>query len=102
MSSISVIGLGNMASALAERAVVSGHAVEVIGRDQVKAKKLAVALGSATAGTVGAAPAGDIVILAVPYASAAAVATGHGGEYGLGREPGPTGHRGRPGPSQRG
>jgi len=39
---------------------------------------LAAALGAATVGTVGTAPAGDILILAVPYASAAAVV----GEYG--------------------
>jgi predicted dinucleotide-binding enzyme len=39
---------------------------------------LAAALGGATAGTAGAAPAGDIVILAVPYASAAAVVSEYG------------------------
>jgi hypothetical protein len=77
MSSISVIGLGNMASALADRALAGGNAVEIIGRDQAKAKELAAALG-ATAGTADAAPAGDIVILAVPYASAAAVVSEYG------------------------
>ncbi|WP_246292269.1 NAD(P)-binding domain-containing protein [Lentzea indica] len=54
MSSISVIGLGNMASALADRALAGGNAVEIIGRDQAKAKELAAALGGATAGTAGA------------------------------------------------
>ncbi len=44
----------------------------------MKAKELAAALGGATAGTVGTAPAGDIVILAVPYASAAAVVSQYG------------------------
>jgi 8-hydroxy-5-deazaflavin:NADPH oxidoreductase len=78
MSSISIIGLGNMASALADRALAGGNAVEIIGRDPVKAKELAAALGGATVGTAGTAPAGDIVILAVPYASAATVI----GEYG--------------------
>jgi predicted dinucleotide-binding enzyme len=78
MSSISIIGLGNMASALADRALAGGNAVEIIGRDQAKAKELAVALGGATVGTAGAAPAGDIVILAVPYASAAAVVSEYG------------------------
>jgi predicted dinucleotide-binding enzyme len=78
MNSISVIGLGNMASALADRALAGGNAVEIIGRDQAKAKELAAALGGATAGTAGAAPAGDIVILAVPYASAAAVVNEYG------------------------
>jgi 8-hydroxy-5-deazaflavin:NADPH oxidoreductase len=78
MSSISVIGLGNMASALAARALAGGNAVEIIGRDLVKAKELAAALGGATAGTVGTVPAGDIVILAVPYASAAAAVREYG------------------------
>ena len=79
MSSISFIGLGGMARAIAARAVEGGNAVEVTGRDQAKAKDLAAALGGgATAGTFGTAPAGDIVILAVPYASAAQVLAQYG------------------------
>jgi 8-hydroxy-5-deazaflavin:NADPH oxidoreductase len=78
MSSISIIGTGNMASALAGRALAGDNAVEIVGRDPVKANELAAALGGATVGTAGTAPAGDIVILAVPYASAATVI----GEYG--------------------
>jgi predicted dinucleotide-binding enzyme len=78
MSSISIIGLGNMASALADRALAGGNAVEIIGRDPAKAKELAAALGGATVGTAGTTPAGDIVILAVPYASAAAVISEYG------------------------
>ncbi|MEB8337512.1 NADPH-dependent F420 reductase [Streptomyces endophyticus] len=56
-----------------ERALVlhGANTVEVIGRDAAKAANVADALGrGATAGTVGAVPAGDIVILAVPYDSA--------------------------------
>jgi 8-hydroxy-5-deazaflavin:NADPH oxidoreductase len=78
MSSISIIGTGNMASALADRALAGGNAVEIIGRDPAKAKELAAALGGATVGTAGTAPAGDIVILAVPYTSAAAVVSEYG------------------------
>ena len=78
MSSVSIIGTGNMASALADRALAGGNAVEIIGRDPAKAKELAAALGGATVGTAGTAPAGDIVILAVPYASAAAVVSEYG------------------------
>jgi 8-hydroxy-5-deazaflavin:NADPH oxidoreductase len=78
MSSISIIGLGNMASTLADRALAGGNAVEIIGRDPAKAKELAAALGGATVGMAGTAPAGDIVILAVPYASAAAVVSEYG------------------------
>jgi 8-hydroxy-5-deazaflavin:NADPH oxidoreductase len=82
MSSISVIGLGNMARALAARALAGGNDVEIIGRDPARAKELASTLGGATAGTTGTAPAGDIVILAVPYASAAQIVS----EYGAGRQ----------------
>jgi 8-hydroxy-5-deazaflavin:NADPH oxidoreductase len=78
MSSISIIGLGNMAGALARRALAGGHAVELIGRDQAKAKEFAAELGGATVGTPGTAPAGDIVVVAVPYASAAAVVSEYG------------------------
>lgn len=78
MSSISIIGLGNMAGALAGRALAAGNAVEIIGRDPARAGKLAAALGGATAGTAGTAPAGDIVILAVPYATASAVVKEYG------------------------
>jgi len=79
MSSISFIGLGGMARALGARAVERGNAVEVIGRDAAKARDLAAALGGgATAGTFGTAPAGDIVILAVPYASAVPVVAQYG------------------------
>ncbi|GGJ58462.1 NAD(P)-binding domain-containing protein [Streptomyces brasiliensis] len=48
MSSISTIGLGNMVSVLADRALAGDNAVEIIGRDPAKAKELAAALGSAT------------------------------------------------------
>jgi predicted dinucleotide-binding enzyme len=79
MTSISFIGLGGMTRAIAARAVEGGNAVEVIGRDAAKAKDLAAVLGGgATAGTYGTTPAGDIVILAVPYASAAAVVSEYG------------------------
>ncbi|HEY5223031.1 MAG TPA: NAD(P)-binding domain-containing protein [Microbacteriaceae bacterium] len=79
MSSISFIGLGGMARAIAARAVVGGNAVEVIGRDAAKAKALAATLGGgATAGTFGTVPAGDIVVLAVPYTSAVPIVAQYG------------------------
>lgn len=74
MSTISIIGTGSMAAAIGGRVAKAGHLVEVISRDPAKARALADRLApDATAGTYGTAPAGDIVILAVPYASAAAV-----------------------------
>jgi predicted dinucleotide-binding enzyme len=79
MSSISIIGVGGIARAIGARAVEGGNAVEVIGRDAAKAENLAAALGGgATAGTFGATPAGDLVILAVPYASAVPVVAQYG------------------------
>lgn len=78
MSSISIVGLGGMAEALAARALAGGNAVEIIGRDPAKAEALAAALGGATVGAAGATPTGDLVILAVPYDSAATVVRDYG------------------------
>jgi 8-hydroxy-5-deazaflavin:NADPH oxidoreductase len=79
MSTISIIGPGNMARLIGVKAVAGGNTVEVIGRDAAKAANLASALGSgATAGTFGAVPAGDIVILAVTYASCAPLVSQYG------------------------
>ena len=74
MSTISIIGTGGMAAAIGGRTAKAGYTVEVVSRDPAKARALADQLAAgATTGTYGAAPAGDIVILAVPYGSAAAV-----------------------------
>ncbi|MGP3942299.1 MULTISPECIES: NADPH-dependent F420 reductase [Streptomyces] len=79
MSDISIIGLGHMARVLAARALDGGNAVEVIGRDAAKTADVVGALGrGATAGKIDAAPAGDIVILAVPYAGAVPVVSQYG------------------------
>ena len=68
MSSISIIGTGNMARTIGTLAVAGGNTVEVTGRDQSKAADLAKALGGgATTGEWGTAPAGDIVIVALLY-----------------------------------
>jgi predicted dinucleotide-binding enzyme len=70
MGTISIIGSGRMAAAIGGRAGKAGHIVEVMSRDVAKARALAEQIGAgATTGTFGAAPAGDIVILAVPYAA---------------------------------
>ena len=79
MSSISIIGTGNMARAIGALAVAGGNTVEVIGRDRSKAADLATTLGgSTTTGEFGAAPAGDIVIVALRYADVVPVITQHG------------------------
>src|SRR6202521_1848458 len=67
MSTISIIGSGGMAAA--------------IGGLAAKARALAEQVGAgATTGTFGAAPAGDIVILAVPYAAVLDVVKQYGEE----------------------
>ena len=74
MSSISIIGAGNMSSAIGALALKGGNTVEVVSRDSAKAASLARALGDgATVGRWGAAPVGDIVILAVLFESAVEV-----------------------------
>jgi predicted dinucleotide-binding enzyme len=79
MSTISIIGSGGMAAAIGGRAAKAGHTVEVISRDAAKARALADKLAAgAVTGSYGAAPAGDIVILAVPYSGAAAVVAEYG------------------------
>jgi 8-hydroxy-5-deazaflavin:NADPH oxidoreductase len=68
MSTITIIGTGNMARTIGTLAVAAGHTVEVMGRNQSKANQLAEALGGgANAGTWGAVPAGDLVITALLY-----------------------------------
>jgi 8-hydroxy-5-deazaflavin:NADPH oxidoreductase len=68
MSTISIIGSGGMAAAIGGLAAKAGHTVEVMSRNAAKARALAEQVGAgATTGSFGAAPAGDIVILAVPY-----------------------------------
>jgi 8-hydroxy-5-deazaflavin:NADPH oxidoreductase len=79
MNSISIIGTGNMARAIGALAVAGGNTVEIIGRDQSKSTELATALGGgARTGDFGAAPAGDIVIVALRYADVVPVVTQYG------------------------
>jgi len=79
MSIISIIGAGTMATAVAGRVAKAGHTVEVVNRDRAKARALADKLAAgATTGTYGDAPAGEIVIIAVPYSGVAAVVTDFG------------------------
>ncbi|YCI06642.1 NAD(P)-binding domain-containing protein (plasmid) [Ensifer sp. D2-11] len=79
MSIISIIGSGTMATAIAGRVAKAGYTVEVVGRDPAKARALADQLGAgAITGMYGAVPAGNIVILAVPYSGAAAAVADFG------------------------
>lgn len=79
MSSISIIGSGNMARGIGTLALRGGNTVEIIGRDAGKAEALARDLGNrATTGTWGATPVGDIVILAVLFQAAVPVVSEFG------------------------
>ncbi|MDT5093524.1 MAG: 8-hydroxy-5-deazaflavin:NADPH oxidoreductase [Mycobacterium sp.] len=79
MSNISIIGTGNMARAIGTLAIAGGNTVEIIGRDQSKAADLAKTLGgSTTTGEFGAVPAGDIVVVALLYASVVPVVAQYG------------------------
>ena len=79
MTTISIIGSGNMATALGTRAAKHGHTVEIMSRNTAKAQALADQIGNgAVVGTFGARPVGDIVIVAVLYAGAVDVVEHYG------------------------
>lgn len=79
MTTISIIGSGNMAAAIGTRAAKHGHTIELMSRNTATAQALADQIGNgATVGTFGATPAGDIVILAVLYAGAVEVVAHYG------------------------
>jgi NADPH-dependent F420 reductase len=72
---IAIIGAGNVGRALATSLARAGHAVRITARDPEEALAVATAAGARTADTnAAAAAASDVVILAIPFASAEAVA----------------------------
>ena len=79
MTIISIIGSGNMATAIGTRAAKHGHTIEFMSRNTAKAQALADHIGNrATVGTFGATPLGDIVIVAVLYTGAVEVVANYG------------------------
>jgi 8-hydroxy-5-deazaflavin:NADPH oxidoreductase len=79
MTTISIIGSGNMATAIGTRAAKHGHSVELLSRDTAKAQSLADQVGNgATVGVSGKTPSGDIVIVAVPYTHVVSVVANYG------------------------
>jgi predicted dinucleotide-binding enzyme len=79
MTTITIIGSGNMATAIGTRAAKHGHTVELMSRNTAKAQALADQIGDgATVGAFGARPAGDIVIVAILYAGAVEVVAHYG------------------------
>ena len=79
MTTISIIGWGNMATAIGTRAAKHGHTIELMSRNTAKAQALADQIGNrATVGTFGATPSGDIVIVAVPYTNVLSAVANYG------------------------
>lgn len=66
LPSVTVIGVGNIGAAVAGIAQKAGASVQVLARDAAKA---AAAVPGASAGVIGDAVTGDIVVLALPYSS---------------------------------
>ena len=79
MTTISILGSGNMAAAIGTRAVQHGHTVQILSRNATAAQALAERIGDgATVGTYGDVPAGDIVIVAVLYGAVVDVVSTYG------------------------
>jgi 8-hydroxy-5-deazaflavin:NADPH oxidoreductase len=78
MSSISIIGTGNMARSIATRAVAGGNDVQILSRDSARAASLADEVGKASSGELGDPITGDIVILALYYDVAKSVIEQYG------------------------
>ncbi|MBX3093449.1 MAG: NADPH-dependent F420 reductase [Cryobacterium sp.] len=80
MSKVTVIGSGNVGTAVATVAAKGGAHVQILGRDHEKASALASQVGG-TAGAVGDPITGDIVVLAVPYTALAELAESYGAQF---------------------
>ncbi|MBM6979560.1 MAG: NAD(P)-binding domain-containing protein [Actinomyces succiniciruminis] len=82
LPSVTVFGAGAIGSAVAQLAVKAGASVQVLARDAAKA---AAAADGATAGTVGDAVTGDLVVLALPYPAIAEVLSAYPAEAFAGK-----------------
>ncbi len=72
---IAIIGAGNVGTALATSFKRAGHDVAIASRNAEDASRVAVATGSRVAASnAEAAAAADVVVLAIPFSSAAQVA----------------------------
>ena len=75
MTTIAVIGTGNVGGALGTAAAKAGYDVVFAGQDTSKTREVAEAAGATAAATPReAAAVADIIVLAVPYTAFAAVA----------------------------
>jgi predicted dinucleotide-binding enzyme len=77
MTSISIIGAGNMGTAIARLALAAGSDVQVVARDVAQAAAVDPAV---TAAPFGDALTGDVVVLALPYPALDDVVTTYGAQ----------------------
>lgn len=77
MTAVTIIGAGNMGTAIAGVVAKGGNTVKVLTKDP---KKASAAIPAATHGTVGEPLTSDIVILALPYAAIADVLSQYAGQ----------------------
>jgi predicted dinucleotide-binding enzyme len=73
-----VIGAGNMGSGFVKQLAAAGHQVAVTARDPAKAQAIAQQYGARAVPPAGAANDADAVVVATPYAEAAAALRGVG------------------------
>jgi 8-hydroxy-5-deazaflavin:NADPH oxidoreductase len=79
MTTVSILGSGNMARGIATRVLAGGNQVQILARDPQESAKLAGELGgSAASAALGDPLTGDVVVLAVPYAAAAPLVEQYG------------------------
>ncbi|POH62511.1 diguanylate cyclase [Cryobacterium zongtaii] len=81
MTSISIIGAGNMGTAIATIAAKGGASVQLLAQDAEKTAAAAALAGeSVTSGVAGDALTGEIIVLALPYPAVAGVLAQYAGQ----------------------
>jgi 8-hydroxy-5-deazaflavin:NADPH oxidoreductase len=79
MSTVTILGSGNMARGIATRVLAGGNAVQVLDRDPSRASGLTAELsGQVESGVIGDVIAGEVVVLAVPYGAAVSLVERYG------------------------
>lgn len=79
MTNVTIIGTGNMGSAIAGIVAKGGATVQIVARSADKAAELATQVGGAAA-AYGEPLTGDVVVLAVPYPALAEIVSAYGGQ----------------------
>jgi predicted dinucleotide-binding enzyme len=80
MTTVTILGAGKMAHAIATRVLAGGNKVQVLDRDPGRSIELEgeLGVGLITPGVIGDEPTGDIVVLAVPYDPAPRIVADYG------------------------